>query len=53
MRAEAKIKLGENGDADLNKVRSRAGLPDVTGATLDHVKYERRAEFAGELFGTI
>jgi tetratricopeptide (TPR) repeat protein len=51
MRAEAKIKLGENGDADLNKVRSRAGLSDVTGATLDHVKKERRAEFAGELFG--
>lgn len=51
MRAEAKIALGQDGDADLNKVRTRAGLTAITGATLDHVKYERRAEFAGELFG--
>lgn len=48
MRAEAKIMLGQDGDVDLNKVRLRAGLPAVTGATLEHVKYERRAEFAGE-----
>jgi hypothetical protein len=51
MRAEAKIALGQNGDTDLNIVRERAGLPAITAATLAHVKYERRAEFAGELFG--
>ncbi|MFA5296939.1 MAG: RagB/SusD family nutrient uptake outer membrane protein [Lutibacter sp.] len=51
MRAEAKIALGQDGDADLNKVRVRAGLAPISGATLDDVKYERRAEFAGELFG--
>ena len=51
MRAEAKIALGQDGDDDLNKVRMRAGLTAITGATLDDVKYERRAEFAGELFG--
>lgn len=51
MRAEAKIALSQNGDADLNKVRTRAGLTPITGATLDDIKYERRAEFAGELFG--
>jgi hypothetical protein len=51
MRAEAKIRLSQNGDADLNIVRERAGLDPVTGATLEHLKYERRAEFAGELFG--
>ena len=48
MRAEAKIMLGQNGDPDLNRVRVRAGLSPITGATLEHVKYERRAEFAGE-----
>jgi len=51
MRSEAKIALGQDGDADLNAVRSRAGLPAITGATLEHIKYERRSEFAGELFG--
>lgn len=51
MRAEAKIALGQNGDADINRVRTRAGLTPLTGATLDDIKYERRAEFAGELFG--
>ena len=50
MRSEAKIMLGQNGDDDLNKVRTRAGLPAITGATIDDIKYERRAEFAGELF---
>jgi starch-binding outer membrane protein, SusD/RagB family len=51
MRAEAEISLGQNGDSDINKVRARAGLLPITGATLDDLKYERRAEFAGELFG--
>ena len=51
MRAEAKIVLGQNGDADINKVRTRAGLTPISGATIEHIKYERRAEFAGELFG--
>lgn len=51
MRAEAKIVIGQAGDADLNVVRERAGLAPITGATLEDIKYERRAELAGELFG--
>ena len=51
MKAEAQIMQGLNGDATLNMVRERAGLSPVSGATLDDLKYERRAEFVGELFG--
>ncbi|MNT02261.1 SusD family protein [compost metagenome] len=48
MNAEAKIRLGQNGDAPLNLVRARAGLPAITGATLQNVLDERRAELAIE-----
>ena len=51
MKAEALIMQNKNGDTPLNKVRTRAGLPPITNATIDDLKYERRAEFAGELFG--
>ena len=51
MKAEAQIMLGQNGDDAINQVRTRAGLPAISGATMDDIKYERRAEFAGELFG--
>ncbi|MGW9687025.1 RagB/SusD family nutrient uptake outer membrane protein [Flagellimonas sp. 2504JD1-5] len=51
MKAEALIMQGQNGDTPLNEVRERAGLSPVSGATMVDLKYERRAEFAGELFG--
>ena len=48
MVAEAKIRLGQNGDAELNAVRTRAGLPAVAGATMTDLIHERRVELAGE-----
>lgn len=48
MNAEAKVRLGQNGDAPLNLVRTRATLPNITGATLQNVLDERRAELAIE-----
>jgi hypothetical protein len=49
--AEAKIRMGQNGDVPLNLVRARAGLAPITGATLQNVLDERRAEFACEWWG--
>lgn len=46
--AEAKIRLGQNGDTELNTVRNRAGLPSITGATMADLIHERRVELAGE-----
>jgi hypothetical protein len=46
--AEAKIRSGGNGDTELNAVRSRAGMPPVANATMDHIIHERRVELAGE-----
>ena len=46
--AEAKIRSGQNGDAELNAVRERAGLPPVTNATMQDLIHERRVELAGE-----
>lgn len=53
MKAEALIvKNGAgSGDTEINLVRQRAGLATKTGATLEDLKSERRAEFAGELLG--
>jgi len=48
MNAEAKIHKGQNGDAEINQVRERAKLAPLTGATLDQLLDERRAEFAME-----
>lgn len=48
MNAEARIRLGQNGDAPFNEVRIRAGMPTITGVTLDDVLNERRVEFALE-----
>ncbi|MEO1010062.1 MAG: RagB/SusD family nutrient uptake outer membrane protein [Bacteroidota bacterium] len=48
--AEAKIRSGQNGDAELNAVRTRA-LGDaaaITGATIEDLIHERRVELAGE-----
>lgn len=46
--AEAKVRLGQNGDATFNLVRARAAMPAITGVTLDQIIDERRMEFAGE-----
>ncbi|SKC12736.1 RagB/SusD family nutrient uptake outer membrane protein [Dyadobacter psychrophilus] len=46
--AEAKIRSGANGDAELNAVRKRAGLAAITGATMKNIMHERRVELAGE-----
>lgn len=48
MNAEANIRLGRSGDAPLNEVRTRAGMPPITGATIDQVLDERRVELAME-----
>jgi hypothetical protein len=46
--AEAKIRLGQNGDSELNAVRTRAGLPAIANATIEDLIHERRVELAGE-----
>ncbi|UII26753.1 RagB/SusD family nutrient uptake outer membrane protein [Fulvivirga maritima] len=48
IKAEALIADGKNGDAPLNEVRTRAGLPALNGATITELKRERRNELAGE-----
>lgn len=48
MKAEALIMQGQNGDSEINRVRNRAGLPSITGATLADLKKERRSEFVAE-----
>nr|MUH41508.1 RagB/SusD family nutrient uptake outer membrane protein [Zobellia laminariae] len=48
MKAEALIMDGQNGDVPLNLVRERAGVPAISGATMDDLKHERRVELAGE-----
>lgn len=47
MKAEAKIRNGEDGSAELNAVRDRAGMPHRT-ATLDNVLEERLLELMWE-----
>ena len=51
LNAEAKVRKGQNGDAPLNLVRTRAKLNPITGVTLQNVLDERRAEFACEWWG--
>jgi hypothetical protein len=46
--AEAKIRLGQDGDAELNAVRVRNGLDPIDGATMPDIIHERRVELAGE-----
>ncbi|TDW97424.1 RagB/SusD family nutrient uptake outer membrane protein [Dinghuibacter silviterrae] len=48
--AEAKIRLhgAGSGDAELNAVRTRAGLAPVAGAGMPQLIHERRVELAGE-----
>ena len=46
--AEAKIRLGQSGDAEINAVRERSGLQPISGATIEDLIHERRVELAGE-----
>lgn len=46
--AEAKIRSGQNGDDELNAVRTRVGLPEKLNATITDIMHERRVELAGE-----
>jgi len=48
--AEAKIRLSGAGagDAEINAVRKRAGLKEVSGATFQQLMHERRVELGGE-----
>jgi hypothetical protein len=46
--AEAKIRSSQSGDAEINAVRHRAGLGNVSGADMTDLIHERRVELAGE-----
>lgn len=48
IKAEAKLMQNKNADAELNEVRKRTGLPNLTNATMSDLKKERRLELAGE-----
>lgn len=50
MVAEAKIRQSGAGagDAEINAVRTRAGLDPINGATMEDLIHERRVELAGE-----
>ncbi|MFV0248581.1 MAG: RagB/SusD family nutrient uptake outer membrane protein [Tenacibaculum sp.] len=47
--AEAKLMQGKNADAEINEIRNRVGLPELTGVSLADLKRERRSELAGEI----
>ncbi|WPP49193.1 RagB/SusD family nutrient uptake outer membrane protein [Catalinimonas niigatensis] len=46
--AEAKIRSGQSGDAEINAVRQRNDLPTISNATMQDLIHERRVELAGE-----
>ena len=48
MNAEAKVKLGKNGDESFNEVRRRAHMPELTNVTFDQILDERRMELCCE-----
>lgn len=48
MNAEAKVRLGQNGDAPFNLVRTRAAMPTLSGVTVEQILDERRMELCGE-----
>ncbi|MBP3227763.1 MAG: RagB/SusD family nutrient uptake outer membrane protein [Bacteroidaceae bacterium] len=48
MNAEAKVRLGQNGDAPFNEVRQRAEMPRITNVTVDDILDERRMELCSE-----
>lgn len=47
MKAEAKVRNGENGDGELNRIRARVGMP-YHKATLDNILEERLLELVWE-----
>lgn len=47
MKSEAKVRNGENGDNELNSVRSRSGMP-FRPATLHNILEERKLELMWE-----
>ena len=51
MNAEAKIRKGQNGDAQINEVRARVGLAPLSGASIQALMDERRAELICEWWG--
>ena len=48
MNAEAKVRLGQNGDAPFNMVRKRADMPEISNVTVDQILEERRMELCCE-----
>ena len=48
LNAEAKVRLGQNGDQPFNWVRKRAGMPPITGVTFEQIMDERFAELCLE-----
>ncbi len=48
IKAEAKIMQNKNADAEINMIRNRAGLPNVSNAGITELKKQRRCELAGE-----
>lgn len=48
MEAEAKVRDGQDGTAELNKVRTRAGMPPRGKASLDNILKERLLELMWE-----
>jgi len=51
MNAEAKIRKGQSGDAQINEVRNRVGLGSLAGANLQQLLDERHAELICEWWG--
>ncbi|MEC5142963.1 RagB/SusD family nutrient uptake outer membrane protein [Chitinophaga sp. 212800010-3] len=51
MNAEAKIRKGQNGDAQVNLVRNRAKLASISNVTLTQLLDERHAELICEWWG--
>jgi hypothetical protein len=51
MNAEAKIRKGQNGDAQINEVRNRVGLAPLSNANLQQLMDERHAELICEWWG--
>lgn len=48
MNAEALVRQGKSGDRPFNLVRDRAGMPKITGVTVDQILDERRMELCCE-----
>ncbi len=48
IKAEAELMQSKNADKEINMIRHRAGLKDVTNADINELKKQRRSELAGE-----